>query len=233
VLRHIRLLIFDLDYLLYDCSALKARAIREVLVPFADEIPQDVSLPDAVDAQEGFLSHGTRWTRFLQIGLNDDRLTVLENLYRLQEQLLAAQGAGRLYPAIPEFIRSLRDLGTTLAIGAEAGRDYLLAVSDRNDFDALFAFAFCTEEFGMGSADEMIEDLMERAEVNPSETLLLGTRPDFFRAARRVDVASLGCGWGLEDREALAEADFQALTPSQAFSIIQEADIKASEPPDS
>ena len=113
------------------------------------------------------------------------------------------------------------------ALGAEASRDYLLAVSDRHNMESLFDLAFCTEEFGAGCADEMIEEVMHRAEVNPSETLVLGTRPDFFQAARNHDVITIGCGWGLHRHEALAEADLQSLTLANILPSLEKADAMA------
>ena len=44
--RQIQLLIFDLDYLIFDCAALRAKALRNSLVSFADEIPHDMRIPD-------------------------------------------------------------------------------------------------------------------------------------------------------------------------------------------
>jgi phosphoglycolate phosphatase-like HAD superfamily hydrolase len=76
----------------------------------------------------------------------------------------------------------------------------------------------------MGSADEMLEDIMRQAEVNPSEALALGTRPDFFQAAHALDILTIGCGWGIRRQDALAEADLQALNLSQLQAAIEKAD---------
>ncbi len=229
MLRQIRLIVCDLDYLVFDCSALKARALRDSLIPFADAIPHDMRLPDEVDAEEGFRDHGFHWTRFLELGLDEETLEQLHTAYRVHEERLAGAGIGRLYPGIEEFLGTCRKRGALAAIGAEAGREYLLAVSDRHGLDNLFDLASCSEEFGMGSADEMIEEIMRRSEVNPSETLALGTRPGFFRAARNNDVVTIGCGWGLRGAEALAEADLQALSLETALMTIEEADARVAQ----
>jgi len=217
-------LILDLDYLIFDCAALKVKALRESLISFADAIPHDVRLPDAVDIEEGFCEHGCRWIQALQIGLDDGNLTQLQACYRLHEKHLAEAGAGRTYPGWHEILESCHRSGIAAAIGAEASRDYLLAVSDRHSLDGYFKMAYCTEEFGAGSASEMIDEIMEKAEVNPSETLVLGTRPAFFRAARDLGALTVGCGWGLERQEALKESDLQALTLAQVYSAILNAD---------
>ena len=47
-------------------------------------------------------------------------------------------------------------------------RSYLMAVSDRHRLDSLFDLSLCTEEFGVGSADEMFAEIMHYHEVNPS-----------------------------------------------------------------
>ena len=47
MLNHLKLLVWDLDYLVFDCSALKVRALRQSLIALADLIPHSVRLPDA------------------------------------------------------------------------------------------------------------------------------------------------------------------------------------------
>jgi phosphoglycolate phosphatase-like HAD superfamily hydrolase len=229
MLRHIRLLILDLDYLVFDCAALKVKALRESLISFADAIPHDVRLPDAVDVEEEFRDHGARWTQALQIGLDDDTLAQLQSSYRLHEERLAAAGAGSIYPGLQELLARCMEGGTSAALGAEASREYLLAVSDRHSLDGYFEMAYCTEEFGRGSAGEMIEEIMDRAEVHRSETLVLGTCPAFFQAGRILEVTTVGCGWGIQRQEALKEADLQALTVTQLVPALLKADTLAAQ----
>lgn len=228
MLRHIRLLIFDLDYLIFDCSALKTRSLHESLIAFADEIPQDAPLPDGIDVEAGFREHGCRWIHFLQVGLDEAQLEHLHACYRTQEENFLDAGIGGIYPALREFLVLCRKNGIMTAIGAEAGRDYLLAVSDQLGLDDFFNLAFCSEEFGMGGTEEMIEEIIGRAEVNPSETVVLGTRSEFFRAARNLDVRSIGCEWGVSQVEELSEADLTAPSPAEIRAAIAKADDLAS-----
>ncbi len=224
VLGQIRLLILDLDYLVFDCAALKVKSLRESLIPFAESIPHDVRLPDVVDAEEGFRAHGRRWTENLQLGLDEDSIARFQSGYRTHEEKLIAAGVGRIYPGLPELLSHCRRNGASAAIGAEATRDYLMAVSDRHDLDNIFEMVYCTEEFGRGDAEEMFDEIMDRAEVHRSETLLLGTRTEFFVSARNLDIVSIGCGWGLHDLTQLQEADLQSPSLSHAFPAIVEAD---------
>jgi phosphoglycolate phosphatase-like HAD superfamily hydrolase len=222
--RHIRLLLFDLDYLIFDCSGLKVRALRQSLISFADAIPQNIRLPDAMDAEEGYRDHGFRWTQFLEIGLGEERLSELQLAYRIHEDRFLEAGVGEIYPGIYELLERCRESGLELALGAEATRDYLLEVSDRHRLDHMFGIALCTEEFGVGGTDEMIEEIMRHHEVNPSETVVLGTRPAFFQSAHNLDLVTVGCGWGLHQHDRLAEADFKALTMASLQTALQEAD---------
>ena len=227
MLSQLRLLVLDLDYLFYDCAELKVRALRESLLSFADAIPPDVHLPGAADIEEAFRYSGFRWPQALQIGLDERHLTELQSAYRIYEERLVAAGAGRIFQHLPAFLSFCRKNNLVAAIGGEASRDYLLAVSDHHNLDHFFELAYCVEEFGMGGTDEMIDEIMCRAEVNPSETVVLGTRPDFFRAARNRDILTIGCGWGLRRHEALGEADFQAVTVVQACEALEKADALA------
>jgi phosphoglycolate phosphatase-like HAD superfamily hydrolase len=222
-------LVFDLDYLVFDCAMLKVRALRQSLISFADSIPQSVRLPDAIDAEEAFLQHGFRWTQFIEIGLDEERLSEVQHAYRIQEERLVQAGVGQIFPGVRDFIVSCREAGTAVALGAEASRDYLLAVSDRHRLDDLFDMALCTQDYGVGFADEMIEEIMRQSEVNPSETLVLATRPHFFEAAHNLDVLSIGCGWGIRRHDRLGEADIQSLTVAQIPPAILKADRLATE----
>jgi phosphoglycolate phosphatase-like HAD superfamily hydrolase len=227
VLNQIRLVVFDLDYLIFDCAEVKMRALREGLVSLDEDIPHSARLPDVVDVEEGFRGHGRRWVSQLDIGLDEAALDQLQRDYRRREECLVAEGVGKLFPGLIEFLSGCRVHGLLPAIGAEASRDYLMAVSDRHGLDHLFEMVYCTEEYARGGADEMIVEIMSRAEVNPSETLALGTRPDFFRAARNLDVLSIGCGWGLHQLKALADADLQAPALTDLLPAIEKADEMA------
>jgi phosphoglycolate phosphatase-like HAD superfamily hydrolase len=229
VLQHIRLLIFDLDYLVYDCAILKVQALRQSLISLADAIPQSVRLPDISDAEEGFRDHGFRWTRFLEIGLNEELLENLQQAYRIHEDRLIENRVGRVFPGIENFIAECRQERTAVALGAESSRDYLLAVNDQHQLDSFFQISLCTEEFGVGDADEMFGEIMYQAEVNPSEALALGTRPRFFQAAHNQDILTIGCGWGIRQQDALSEADLIAQTLSDLMPAIKKADYLASQ----
>ncbi len=222
--QHISLLVFDLDYLVFDCSLLKVGALRQSLISFADAIPQSVRLPDAVDAEEGFRLHGFRWLQFLEIGLDEERLEELRQAYRIHEERLIEAGTGKIYSGILELLAGYRREDVRLAVGADSSRDYLLAVSDRHGLHGVFDLMLCTEEYGVGGAQEMLEDVMHQAEVNPSETLVLGTRPSMFEAAHSLDLLTVGCGWGLHRHDGLEEADLQAHSLGQLPAAIREAD---------
>ena len=224
MLEHIRLLILDLDHVVFDGAPLKLAALRQSLIAFADNLPQSVRLPDAVDAEEGYREHGFRWTQFLEIGLGEEQSSEFQLVYRLQEQHLLESGAGGFYPGVLDLIGLLRRAGIELALGADATRDYLMAVSDRHQLDRLFDLSLCTEEFGVGSAAEMYGEIMHHHEVNPSETVVLGTRPAMFEAAHGLDLFTIGCGWGIRQHERLAEADLTALTLARLEPALLRAD---------
>ncbi len=227
MLQHIRLLILDLDYLVFDCANLKAHALKQCIAASDVAISLNVPLPDSVAVEEGFRDHGFRWTRHLEIGLDEEELKSLEQAYGIHEIRMINSGFGGIYAGIEEFIVECRQANLAVALGADARRDYMLAIVDRHELDSLFQFALCTEEFGAGEATEMLEEIMHQAEVNPSETLVLGTRQHFFGSANSVDAATIGCGWGISNHDSLANADMQSLTMNQLFPAIQKADALA------
>jgi phosphoglycolate phosphatase-like HAD superfamily hydrolase len=188
-----------------------------------------VRLPDAVDVEDGFLMHGFRWTQFLDIGLDEEQLSDLQRAYGIHENRLIEAGVGQLYPGVIDFAARCRQEGVAMALGAEASRDYMLAVNDRHQLEDMFEISLCTEEFGVGSGDEMLQEIMHHAEVNPSETLVLGTRSSFFQSAHNQDILTTGCGWGIRRHDGLQDADLQALTLAQLFPTIQKADELAAQ----
>jgi FMN phosphatase YigB (HAD superfamily) len=227
VLRQIRLLILDLDYVVFDCAGLKMKALRQSLISLADAIPQSARLPDTDDAEDLFRQHGFRWVEYAELGLSEELMPVLERTYRINERRLIEIGAGQIYPGVLEALDPYRAGDVTVALGADVTRTYMLAVTDRHQLDRSFANILCTEEFGMGSVYEMLDEIMRLAEVNRSETLVLATRPEYFRAARELDLAAIGCGWGVHRPEFLTEADYQAVTLADMHSAISQADERA------
>jgi len=227
VLRHIRLLIFDLDYLVFDCARLKATALRQGLIALADLIPPDMSLPGVEAVESGFLEYGLRWIQTLEIGLNEQSLADLECAYRLQVRRLLDSGYGSVFPGLRESLTQYESAVVALALGAEADREYLISVMERHQLDGFFQVALCTEEFGIGAADEMLMEILRQAEVNPSEALVLGTRTPTFHAARALDIQSVGCGWGLRRTMGLREADYQAHSLAELAAVIEKADSRA------
>jgi phosphoglycolate phosphatase-like HAD superfamily hydrolase len=213
----------------FDCALLKVQALRQSLISLADAIPQSVRLPDNIDAEEGFREHGFRWTRFLEIGLDEEGLEHLQQAYHIHENRLVESGIGRIHTGIEAFLVNCRQSNIAVALGAEASRDYLVSVTDRHQLDSLFQVALCTEEFGLGNVDEMLGEIIQQAEVYPSEALVLGTRPHCFRAARDLHVLTIGCGWGLRRHGGLAEAELQSLTLAQLHPAIEKADTLASQ----
>jgi phosphoglycolate phosphatase-like HAD superfamily hydrolase len=227
VLRHIRCLILDLDYLVFSASALKLKALRQSLVAFAEAIPQSARLPDEMDLEEAYLQHGLRWLELLDLGLGDDLLASLKEAYRVYESRLIQAGHGEIYPGIPQLLGPLRQSGISLALGADSGRDYLLDVSDRYQLSDLFEFELSTSEFGKGNIAEMLQETLLLAEVNRSEAVVLGTRADYFQAARDLDMVSIGCGWGIRNHECLQAADQKALVPSDLVEVLSVLDAQA------
>jgi phosphoglycolate phosphatase-like HAD superfamily hydrolase len=229
VLRHIRLLILDLDYVVFDCALVKVQALRQSLISLAETIPQSARLPDAADVEEAFRNYGFRWPQFVEIGLDEERLSHLQQAYGIHESRLIQSGAGKMFPGIEEFIAGCRHENLEIALGAEASREYLISVTERHDLDRYFEIMFCTEEFGIGGTQEMLGDIMYQAEVNPSEVVVLGTRPQFFQAAHNLDILTIGCGWGIRRHDGLAEADLQPVSLAQLTPAIQKADYFASQ----
>ena len=156
--------------------------------------------------------------------MDEGLLEDLRRAYTIHEERLISSGVGQLYPGVLDFIARCKHEGIVPALGAEASRDYLLAVSEQHGLEDVFEVSLCTEEFGVGSCDEMLAEIMHHAEVNPSECVALGTRPSSFHAAHNLEVLTIGCGWGIRQHGGLHDADLQALTLARLYPAVQRAD---------
>ena len=216
MLRRIRLIITDLDQTLFDSHELKLRAFRHALATLSDSIRHDVRLPDAIDLEEVYLGYGHSWPDHVDVGLDDSAALDVGRMCREHMVSFVESGSGRLQPGVLEYLLSCREEGAVLAIGAEAHREYLLAVSDRFGLSDAFECSLCTGEYGTGGADEMLEDALSRCEALAGETVYVGTRPDTLEAARFLGITALVGAWGLhgegmQGREEPRAADVQAL----------------------
>ncbi len=227
MLQHIQLIILDLDYVVFDCAKLKLQSLRQSLISLADIIPPDVRLPDEVDVGEAFQQHGLQWLDNLELGFDEENLDALRQSYVLNESRLVAAGVGSVFPGLRSFIQEYREKGIAVALGAEATRDYLVAVSERHQLEEMFQISLCTEEYGSGGSEEMLEEIIHFTEVNPSEALVLGARPRLFEAAHNLEMLAIECGWGV--RQPSGDADIQAPIIAQLNSAIVKADQLASE----
>ncbi len=219
-----QLLIIDLDFLLFDCLLLKERTLRQSLLSVAELIPQSARLPDGIDIEERYLEHGYRWAKYLELGLDKEQMESFAREYGTIEPAVVESGGGRLFEGLLGSIKSWKHGGLRVALGSDARRDYLLAVSDCFGLDGHVDTLVCSEEYGGGGVGEMLDEIAYLSEVHPSETVVLGTRPAFFQAARDNDMMSVGCGWGIRNQAILETADLNAQTVNDLEHTIQEVD---------
>jgi phosphoglycolate phosphatase-like HAD superfamily hydrolase len=227
--RHVRLLVLDLEHVVFDAIPLKLGAVRRAILPVADDIPHSVCLPDGADLEEAYASRGWRWFEAVQLGLPKERLLALEPIVRAEARFLASGEAGRIYPGVMETLGVCRQAGLLLALGADCDRDFMLAVSDRHGFDGVFNFMACAEDYGIGGFSELLEDVAERLEVHASECVYLGTRGVCIEEALALGVATLGCRWGLHCSAVIDCANGQAERPDQLPGLLQEIDLRLME----
>ena len=98
--QRIRLLVFDLDYLVFDCSPIKTQALRQRLISLAEAIPHNASLPDESNVQESFINQGISWIDRLELGLDQDAMSTLQKACSIHENRLIESGAGALYAGL-------------------------------------------------------------------------------------------------------------------------------------
>ena len=122
----------------------------------------------------------------------------------------------RPYPGIPELLTALSAAGVKLAVASnkfQEGTEYLI----QRFFPAIPFVAILGNRPGwpLKPSPEIVREVLSRADVQPSDALLVGDSPTDMRTAAAGGIEALAVGWGYRSAEELA-----AIDDAGAFRII-------------
>lgn len=211
----LELVIFDLDGVLFDSARLVVESMHAAIERFETETGETLALPSAEQVHGMMGVPNTQYTRQLGYNLTEEGWSLLKDLVLEEEVRLIGEGRGRLNDGVRDLIAWLRGTGICCAIASNCAREYLLAFLEYFELEDHFDMSVCNDDNREGDKSDLLEMVMERLEVLPSESIYLGDRGFDETAARKAGTGFLGCLWGFGRREDFSEGALLCETPAE------------------
>lgn len=182
------MLVFDWDGTLSDSAGHIVTALQAAF--------RDLGLPTPDD-------HSARYViglglqdalSYLNPGLPADRYHEVTERYRYH--FLAGDSAIRLFPDVPEGIADLEAGGYQLAVATGKSRRGLDRSLAATQLERYFHASRCADEGLPKPHPEMLEFLIERLDVTPERTLMIGDTTHDLQMAQNAGVAAVAVTYG-------------------------------------
>ena len=220
-----KLILFDLDGTLIDTLEDLSEAVNHALALRG--------LPlHTVDEYRGMVGHGVR--SLVAQALEASSPVILSEAKNLLFDALVDSALAdfrayyqahidvhtRPYPGIPELLADLNTRGVKLAVVSnkfQEGTEYLI----RRFFPGIPFVAVLGNRPGcpLKPSPEIVQDVLARAGVAPSDALLVGDSPTDMRTASNGGIEALAVTWGYRSSEEL-EPVLMELFPERSFRIV-------------
>ena len=156
-------------------------------------------MPDGDMAGKNYFSEGFPKNQFFPAEI-DDALADFREYYQTHMDVHT-----RPYPGIPELLSDLQSAGVQLAVTSnkfQEGTEYLV----RHFFPGIPFVAILGNRPGwpLKPSPEIVQEVLSRADVAPSDALLVGDSPTDMRTAANGGIEALAVTWGYRSAEELA-----------------------------
>ncbi len=133
-------------------------------------------------------------------GFNEDQIKRAIELFR-EYYKKAGLFENNVYDGIPELLESLMDEGIKLFVATSKYKEFAWKVLEHFELDKYFTDLAGTDYGGTLTKGQLIEELITKYRLTPSETLMIGdTKFDLIGAQDAgVDALALGYGFGEKD----------------------------------
>jgi phosphoglycolate phosphatase len=196
--RRYRLLIFDWDGTLADSTAIIAGAIQAACRDLGEPVPDDVSARFVIGlGLAEALSH-------VAPALPVARYPELSARYR--HHYLSRDAEIPLFDGVPALLDDLRAEGFMLAVATGKTRVGLDRALASNALAQRFHATRCADESRPKPHPEMLLHLMERLDVLPRQTLMIGDTTHDLELARAAGVEAVAVAYGAHESVGLAAA---------------------------
>ncbi len=195
--RKFDLLVFDWDGTLMDSAAHIAAALQAAFRDLALPVPSD-------DMARHVIGLGLEDAMmYLNPALERQRYEEIVERYRVH--FLAGDQQVGLFPTVAEGISSLHQEGYLMAVAtgkSRRGLDRSLSVTGLASY---FHFSRCADEGLPKPHPEMLLRIMEKLEVIPQRTLMIGDTTHDLQMAQNANVAAVAVAYGAHLPQALAD----------------------------
>lgn len=196
--RRYRLLVFDWDGTLADSTAIIAAAIQAACRDVGEPVPDEVSARFVIGlGLAEALSH-------VAPALPIERHPELSARYR--HHYLAHDAEIPLFDGVPALLAELRAEGFMLAVATGKTRIGLDRALASNALVERFHATRCADEGRPKPHPDMLLHLMERLNVAPRETLMIGDTTHDLELARAAGVHAVAVAYGAHEPTGLAAA---------------------------
>ena len=107
------------------------------------------------------------------------------------------------YDGIAELLLDLKSKGYTLAVATGKGRNGLNRMLQLTETEHLFAATVCADEANSKPDPLMINFLLDKLNVEPSQAMMVGDSSYDLEMAKNAGVDSLGVSYGVHDHQTL------------------------------
>ena len=147
------------------------------------------------------------------LGLPEALLTLYPNLDDVQRDAIRASYSElfssdaeepKAFVGIPEMIEQLSDDGIILAVATGKSRRGLNREFGLKSFSKYFQASRCADETASKPNPQMVLELLQWAQVEPSQAIVIGDTSYDLEMAHRAGTKSLGVSYGVHDTATLS-----------------------------
>jgi phosphoglycolate phosphatase len=193
---HAKQLLFDLDGTLTDPRDGIVRCIQHALAELGVAVPHDTAL-------ERYIGPPIRDTFRELLPGHEASVERAVELYRARFLALGMY-ENRVYPGIPELLRSLCDAGLALHLCTSKPHLFARRILEHFALDAFFTSIHGSELDGTrNEKGELLAYILEREALVPADCAMIGDRRFDIEAASHNGVVGIGVLWGYGSRAEL------------------------------
>ncbi|MGD9255760.1 MAG: HAD-IA family hydrolase [Chromatiales bacterium] len=203
-----QLLVFDWDGTLMDSEAKIVACLQ------AAAAEMRLAVPAEKDARQVI---GLGLVEALKMLFPEDDETTRKGLAEAYRDhfLVRNKARSRLFPGVTETLESLAD-DYLLAVATGKSRRGLEKELDDSGLRPLFQATRCADEAFSKPHPQMLEDILDKLGMRPSETLVIGDTEYDMRMAANAGSQGLGVSYGVHEPQRLIDSG--ALATLDAFS---------------
>ena len=205
-LRRFELIVWDWDGTLADSTAIIAASLQKACAALGIAIPSERAARHVIGlGLADALQH-------VAPGLPPERHADLSQHYR--DHYLRHDADIPLFAGAAELLGELRTTGHLLAVATGKSRRGLDRAMDQYGLRGMFAASRCADEGHPKPHPDMLLYLMDRLNVRPAQTLMIGDTTHDIHMAHNSGVTAVAVAYGAHPAEELMAADPVAVVQS-------------------